>query len=506
MVAIQAGNKLKSIHPNSHKIPCVFGGENMAAEYDILIIGGGVIGTAIAARLSQTKAKVCLVEKAGDIAEGASKGNAGGASSYYDPPGTLAERMTTASYKRWEDICERLNVPFHRIGGMIPAFSTKDEEKIAINYAESKACGVRTEMLTKKQAFDHEPMLAKDCLSAVLFPDDGIIDSMRLVFGYAEIAAQNGVDICFHTPVIGFETHDNMITSAITPSGAIRAQFFVNASGVFAGMISRFAGGENFRMWPRKGQYWLLDREFGARINHIVYGIPDPEAGTKGVHIYPTTNRSVLLGPSAEEIEDPYDTATDEKTLDLVFQKAKRIMPSVSLDFAIKSFAANRPACEEPFFIRIDHNVTNLLHAVSRSIGVTTSPGIADYVHDLLIEAGLQAGENTGAVIRLPFIPRLGHNLQPENIDLNSFGKSFSQVVCVCEQVTAGEIEAALKAQIPARSIDGIRKRTGACGGRCQGALCMAGVAFLCSVHGDNPPEKISVREGGNIGIGRVNE
>ena len=230
------------------------------------------------------------------------------------------------------------------------------------------------------------------------------------------------------------------------------------------------------------------------------------EAGTKGIHIYPTTNRSVLLGPSAEEIEDPYDTSTDEKTLDLVFQKAKRIMPSVSLDFAIKSFAANRPACEEPFFIRIDQNVANLIHAVSRSIGVTTSPGIADYVHDLLTESGLQAEENSRAVIRLPFIPRLGHEVHPENIDLSSLGKNFSQVVCVCEQVTAGEIEAALKAQIPARSIDGVRKRTGACGGRCQGALCMAGVAFLCSAHGQTPPEKILMREGGEIGIGRVDE
>jgi glycerol-3-phosphate dehydrogenase len=478
----------------------------MAVDYDVLVIGGGVIGTAIAARLSQTKARICLVEKAGDIAEGASKGNAGGASSYYDPPGTLAERMTTASYKRWEDICERLNVPYIRIGGMIPAFTEKDEDQIHINFEEAKACGVRAEMLTKKQALQHEPMLSKDVRSAVLFSDDGIIDPMRLVFAYAELAACNGADIRFHSPVIGFETQAGQVTAAITPHETIRAHYFINASGVFADMISKFAGGEDFHMWPRRGQYWLLDREFGAKIHHVVYGVANPEAGTKGIHIYPTTNRSVLLGPSVEEIQDPYDNATDQKTLEHVFQSAKRIMPAVSLDYAIKSFAANRPTCEEPFFVRVDRKVPNLIHAVSRSIGVTTSPGIADYVLELLNDSGLQAEENTSAENRLTTTPRLGHDPHPERIDLDSVGANFSQVVCVCEQVTAGEIEAALNARVPARSIDGVRKRTGACGGRCQGAVCMAGVTFLCSTHSDRPPEKIFMREGGEIGIGRVNE
>ncbi len=478
----------------------------MALSCDVLIIGGGVIGTAIAARLSQTKLRVCLVEKAGDIAEGASKGNAGGASSYYDPPGNLAERLTTASYKRWEDICDRLNVPYRRIGGLMPAFTEQEEALLPPVYEEARACGVRAELLTGKQALKIEPLLSKACRSAVLLADDGIIDPMRLVFAYAELAARNGVTIRFDSPVIGFETQGGQVTDAITPHETIHAHYFVNAAGLFADVISQLAGGEGFRMWPRRGQYWLLDREFGTKINHIIYEVAIPETGTKGIHIYPTTNRSLLLGPSAEDIEDRYDTSTDPKTLEHVFQKVKRTVPAVSLDYVIKSFAALRPACDEPFFIRVDRKIPNLIHAVSRSIGVTTSPGIADYVLELLKESGLQVEENLSAVNRLPTIPRLGHDLKPEEIDLKAVGPNFSQVVCVCEQVTAGEIEAALTAHVPARSIDGVRKRTGACGGRCQGAMCMAGVTFLCSVHGDQPPEKFLMREGGEIGIGRVHE
>ena len=478
----------------------------MTISCDVLIIGGGVIGTAIASRLSQTTARVCLVEKAGDVAEGASKGNAGGASSFYDPPGTLSERLTTASYKRWEDICERLNVPFRRMGGLMPALTKQEEELLPPVLEQALACGVRAEILTGKQVLKIEPMISPDCRCALYLPDDAIIDPMRLTFAYAELAARNGVVIRFHSPVIGFEAEEERLIAASTPRETIRARYFINAAGLFADTISQLAGGEAFRMWPRKGQYWLLDREFGTLINHIIYAVTIPDTGTKGIHIYPTTNRSVLLGPSAEDIEDRYDTSTDPETLRRVYESTKRLVPAISLDYAIKSFAALRPACEEPFFVRVDQHVPNLIHAVSRSIGVTTSPGIADYVLELLIESGLEAEENPGALNRLPTVPRLGHEAQPERIDLRSAGHIFSQVVCVCEQVTAGEIEAALTAHVPATTIDGIRKRTGACGGRCQGSVCMVGVAMLYSTHRNCPPEKIPVRDGGEIGVGRFNE
>jgi len=473
------------------------------SEYDVLIIGGGVLGTAIAAKLSQMTAKVCLVEKMGDVAEGASKGNSGVATSYYDQVGPLSERLTTMSYQRWEDICSRLDVPYKRIGSVMPAFTQEEEALLIPVFNNATGCGVPVKMLTGKQAIELEPMISPACRAAVFLPADGIIDPMRLTIAYAELAAINGVAVRFNSPVIGFETEGDSLVAAITPKRTIRARYFINAAGLYADNISYLAGGEEFRMWPRKGQFWLLDSEFGSKFKHIIWGVTIPESGNKGIHIVPTTSRSLLLGPSSKDIEDRHDTATDKETLSYVFEKTKRMAPAVSLDYATKAFASLRPACEEPFFVRMDHQVPNLLHTVSRSIGVTTSPALSDYVVDILKTAGLALEENLSAINRLPSIPKINYEKDPEKIDLSKVGSPFSQIVCVCEQVTAGEIEAALTAHVPARSINGIRKRTGATGGRCQGSVCMVGVAFQCSIHMNCSPEKVPQRDDGvDMGVG----
>jgi len=469
----------------------------------VLIIGGGVIGTAIAARLSQTNLQVCLVEKAGDVAEGASKGNAGGASSFYEPPGTLGARLTTDSNRRWEDLCSRLNVPYRRSGALMPAFTKQEEELLPPLVEQARGCGVPAEILSGEETLRREPLISPECRCAFHLPNEGIIDPMRLTFAYAELAARNGADVRFHSPVIGFDKDGDRVVAAITPHDTIRARYVVNAAGLHADTISQSAGGEAFRMWPRKGQYWLLDREFGAQINHIIFAVTIPDTGSKGIHVYPTTNRTVLLGPSAEDIEDRYDTSTDHETLDYIYERTRRVVPSVSLDYAIKSFASLRPACEEEYFARVDAQVPNLIHTINRSFGVTISPALADYTLDLLKEAGLEAQDDPSAVDTLPPVPRMGHEANPENIDLTANGRGFSQVVCVCEQVTAGEIEAALTADVPARSIDGVRKRTAATGGRCQGSVCMAGVTFMCSMHMNCPPEDVPLKDEGEIGIGR---
>lgn len=473
----------------------------MPLECDVLVIGGGVIGTAIAARLSQTNARVCLVEKSGDVADGASKGNAGITSSYYAAAGTLEAQLTTSSCYRWEDVCQRLNIPYKRVGALMPALNETEAAVLPGECEQALACGVRAEILSAEEARRREPLISPECVLALSLPDEGIIDPMKLCFGYAELAAHNGADVRFYAPVISMEKDGDRIISVDTPQGTIRARYVVNAAGLHADLISGLAGGDEFRMWPRKGQYWLLDREFGRQLNHIVFATPAVE--TKGMHVVPTTNGTVLLGPSVQECEDRYDNSTDHETLKMVFESARRLVPSVSLDYAIKSFASLRPACKEPYFVRQDRSVPNLFHAVSRSIGVSTSLGIADYMFDLLQQAGLNAQDRQEPITALPHMPRLRHD--PDPVHLSDAGPGFSQIVCVCEQVTAAEIEGALKAKVPARSIDGVRKRTAATGGRCQGSVCMAGVMFMCSVHMDCPPEKVPLKDWGEVGIGRVN-
>jgi glycerol-3-phosphate dehydrogenase len=471
----------------------------MARRFDVVVIGGGIIGTAIAMRLSQTSARVCLLEKTGDVAEGASKGNAGIASSYYSAPGTLEAQLTTASVFRWEEVCKQLNVPFKRIGALMPAMNEVEAQTLSRELELALGCGVRAQILSGKEARRLEPMISENCISALHLPDEGIIDPMRLTWGFAELAARNGASINFDSPVIGFGKSAARLNSVQTPRETIEADFFVNAAGLHADVISTLAGGDAYRMWPRKGQYWILDREFGSRLQHIIFSAPAVE--TKGIHVVPTTRGSVLLGPTVEDGEDRDDKSTTREMLEHAIKSAQRLVPSVSLDYVIKTYAALRPASKEPFFVRPDAEIDNFFHAVSRSIGVSTSLGIADYVLDLLRSKGLSVTDKGDVVRELPFRPILRHTANPEK--LTDLALGYSQIICVCEQVSAAEIEAAFTCKVPARSVDGVWKRTGAAGGRCQGSLCLSGILFMCSVHMNCPPELVPIKDGTTVGIGR---
>jgi len=477
---------------------CRMGGRKFMKHCDVLIIGAGVIGTALAARLSQTAAVVHLIEKAGDVADGASKGNAGITSSYYSTPGTLEAQLTSASIYRWDDLCRGLNVPYRRIGAIMPAFNQKEHQSLLQQCEEALACGVGAEVLSREETLQREPLISPECLGALFLPDEGIIDPMRLTCALAELAVRNGAEIELDSPVVGFEKSDGRIIEAETPNGRIATKYVVNCAGLHADVISTLAGGDEFRMWPRKGQYWVLDREFGSRLRHIIFSTPSID--TKGIHVVPTTRGSVLLGPTAEDCEDRHDKATNQGTLAQAFTEAKKLVPDISLDLVIKSYAALRPASETPFFVRFDAQVPNLLHAVSRSIGVSTSIGIADYLLELLKSDGFSAVEPDRPVAELPATPIFRHTEDPAVVDCSNEG--FRQIVCICEQVTAAEIEAALTAKVPARSIEGVWKRTGATGGRCQGSMCLMGVTFMCATHMGKPPEAVPIKDGWEVGVG----
>lgn len=472
---------------------------SLDADADVVVIGAGVLGCAIASRLAQGSLRVRVLESSDDIAEGASKGNAGITSSYYAPPGTLECELVAESNGRWEDISERLGVPYRRIGALTAAVDDAGLAALDDLEAQVRSAGTKVERLTGDAARLHEPLLTPACVGALYYPDEGIVDPMRLTWAYAELAALNGASFHFETPVIGFETGpDGRLGRAVTPRGPFAARYFVNAAGLGSGQVSELAGGETIRMWPRKGQYWILDREFGQQLSRIVLPVPMPHS--RGIEVAPTTNGSVLLGPDATDGTDPVDTSTDAAALREVLARTRQLVPSVSLDVAIKSYAANRPAADEPVRLRMDRAVANLVQAGNRSTGVSTSPAFARRVADLLAQSGLDTSVRPAAVRRLPAVRRLLLDPAPETRP--SADVTEQTVVCVCEQVTVSEITHALTAAVPARSVEGVRKRCRATGGRCQGSVCLAGVIMLCAAVGGVPPGDVRIGPfGGRVGI-----
>ncbi len=470
--------------------------------YDVVIVGGGVVGCAIARRLSFTTARVAVVEAVHDVGEGASKGNTGIATCGADcTPGTLEADLVTRSAPGWEALCASLDTPWERIGTLCVALTADEEAGLGHLFEQARANGCEAELVSGERARELEPMVAESARAAVHIPADGIVDSLRLTIGYAELAARNGVRFLLSAPVLGFDVERERVTAVRTATGTIRAGFVVNAAGVGAGDISALAGGEPFRCWPRQGQYWLLDRELGGRFRKVVGGVPNER--TRGIYCVPTTNRSLLLGPTADDREDPADRAVSRDVLEHVLEAAGRLVPAIRREYAIKTFAANRPASDTTYRLEADRRRPNLIHAAGiRSTGVSGSPAIAEHVHGLLAAAGAPVlDERPQALAVLEPIPRLLHHPRPE--ELFATDPRYGQVVCACEQVTAAEIAGAFAMALPPRSVDGLRKRTRATGGRCQGAVCMAGVSFLCSLHAGTAPWLLAQSEpAATIGVG----
>jgi glycerol-3-phosphate dehydrogenase len=464
-------------------------------QFDVVIVGGGVLGTAVAARLSQTTARVALIEAETDLAEGASKGNAGVAVSYYGPPGTQQTELINASSPRWETLTRRMDVPFRRLGGLMIALDPGEEQRLAETFAEVLACGVRAELLTARQVRDTEPLVSPQAVAGLLLPDEGIIDPMRLTIGYARLAAANGVPVRLGERVLAIE-HGGDLSVVTTSSGRLHTRFVVNAAGIEADHVSALAGGETLLSWPRQGQYAVLDRTFGERLSKIVFSTHTPQ--TKGSNVVPTTHGSVLLGPTARDIGDRDDRATDPQTIAWILDNARRLVPAAAAASVIKTFAANRPAGDEPHRLRIDAKQPRLLHVTDRSAGVSISPAAADRALELLNAAGLDCGDRAAAADAVPAVARL--RTAPDPAVLTRTDPLYGQVVCLCEQVSAAEISAALAGPVAATSVDGVRKRTGAAYGRCQGSLCLAGISFLTAMATGADPASVRQTARGTIG------
>ena len=463
--------------------------------FDVAVVGGGVLGCAIAARLAATRASVCLLEAAGDVAEGASKGNAGIAVAYYGAPGTLDAELIGRSRPGWEALCARLDVPYRRIGAVMLALDDAEAARLPEIAAEARACGARAALVSGTRARALEPLAAPGCRAALHLPDEGIVDPMRLTVAFARLAAANGCDVRRDALVTALAREGDR-TRVATPRGSVRARFVVDAAGAGAGAVSAMAGGEPLAGWPRKGQYVLLDRELGRRLRAIVYATPLPD--TKGVNVVPTTHGTCLLGPTAVDHDDPGDAATDADTLAAVRAGAARLVPAAADAPAIKVFAANRPAGDERMRLRLDARAGWLLHATNRSTGVSLAPAAAERALALLREAGLDAPDRGDAVRGLPAVPRLRTAAAPER--LTAIDPAYGQVVCACEHVSAAELAAELRGPVAARSVDALRKRTGAGYGRCQGAMCLAGLTFLCAMASGDAPAAARLTAAGTVG------
>ena len=439
--------------------------------HDVAIIGSGVCGVNIARKLSSFKVKVAVLEKAIDVSFGTSKANSGiihGA--FHHNKKYLKTHLEMQGNLMFTQLQKELHFPFRRCGIIVAALNDEEMKTVELLYKqglENKAAGI--ELCDKKRALELEPKLSHNVVGALYAPGGGIIEPYRFVFALKESAIKNGVEFFTNFKVSKACYRDSTWEIYSDNGESIKASYVVNSAGLFADEVSAIFGAEEYKITPRKGEYYLLDKLSISHPDKVIF--PVPSKVSKGMLVIPTVEGTVLVGPTAEDIEDKNDFSTTKDKLDLILDMGKKIVPSLNENDVIASFAGLRPCLEEDFYIKASKIVPSFIHVAGiQSPGLTASPAIGVYVTELLKSQGLKLEENPAWDPYIEDRKRARELNSEEHDELIKDDPAWGNMVCRCENVSEAEIVQSIKQGHS--TLDGIKYFTRAQMGRCQGGFC----------------------------------
>lgn len=443
------------------------------ARADIAVIGGGVVGCAIARQLTLDGAQVVLLEKAPDILDGASKANSAILHTGFDAPvASLEHACVREGYDEYRRIHADFNLPVRDTGALVAAWTECEEEQLDQILAQARENGVsEARILNRREVMAHEPQLAASIRAAIEVPSEAIIDPWSAPLAYLHQAVANDARAFFNAEVTDGR-FDGALWHLDTAKGRVEVAQVVNCAGLHGDRLEHALLGESdFEILPRKGQFVVFDEAAFSLLNRIVLPVPTPR--TKGVVLFPTIFGNLAVGPTAEEQDSRDDSSTDAEVLRGLVRFAVTHLPALKDMPVTATYAGLRPATERPEY-RIRHRAGQ--HWVSvggiRSTGLSAALGIARHVSRLMDLA--QAGFAPVADPVIPTVPNLAEH-RPRDWQVPGYG----EIVCHCEMVTDREIRAALSGEVPAKSLDGLKRRTRATMGRCQGFNCTARLSEL---------------------------
>jgi len=447
--------------------------------FDVSIIGGGVVGGLILRELTKYKLNVCLVEKAGDVAMGASKANSGIVHAGFDAPvGSLKAKFNVEGNKMMEGICAQLGVKFRRNGSLVVAFTEEDFKVINDLKARGEVNGVEgLEIIDQPPLRRMEKNISDEAFAALYAPTGGIVCPYELTIAAIGNAMDNGAKLFTDFEVVDIEKIESGYIVTSKDGQEIASKIVINCAGLHSGEIAKMIGDSDIKIGARKGEYILLDRESGDFVQHTLFFTPTKLG--KGILVTQTVDNNILLGPTAEE--DVNSTETSANGLAFVIEKAKQMTKNPPLFNTITSFAGVRAYSDKhDFIIEESKKAKGFIHCAGiESPGLTASPAIAKYVVENLVGGLLPLEQNEEFNgIRKPdyFFKHLSIEEKNEIIQKDP---SYGKIICRCEQVTEGEILRAIRENPPAKDIDGVKRRTRSGMGRCQGGFCQPYVAEL---------------------------
>jgi glycerol-3-phosphate dehydrogenase len=451
-------------------------GTRLPARCDVAVIGAGVVGSAVARELGGLDLTVALLDARDDVGDGTSKANTAILHTGFDTtPDTLESTLVRRGYDLLGDYAEKVGIPVERTGAVLVAWT--DEEHAALPGLQEKAAAndrPECQIIDADRVYALVPSLAAGVQGGLTVPGESLICTWTTTIALATEAVQRGVLLCLDTAVTAI-THGSE-HFLHTSRGDLAATWVVNAAGLGSDVIDSWFGYDRFHLTPRRGELLVYDKLAHSLVDRIV--LPVPTARGKGVLVSPTIFGNVMLGPTAEDLEDRSDTATSEDGFRFLLDKGARIMPALLDEEVTAAYAGLRAASEhKDYVIDVDHDQRYVVAGGIRSTGLTASMAIAEHITEMLTGAGLDAPQK--AVLPAPpRVPNLGEqSTRPyQSAELIAADPQYGTIVCFCERVTAGEIRDAMRSPIPPGTLDGLRRRTRATNGRCQGFYCGAEV------------------------------
>ena len=441
-------------------------------DYEIIIIGAGVSGAAIARELSKYQVKCCVLEKEEDVCCGTSKANSAIIHAGYDASnGSMMAKMNVEGNAMMDELSKDLDIPFKRNGSLVLCFRAEDMPGLQKLYDNGVANGVpNLKIISNEEILQMEPNVSEDVYAALYAPTAGIVCPFHLNIALAENASVNDVEFKFDTEVLAIEKADNGFVIK-TNQGDLTTDYVINAAGVYADKIHNMVSEKKIHITPRRGEYLLLDKTAGNHVSKTIFSLPSKFG--KGVLVTPTVHGNLLVGPTAVDIEDKEGTCTSGEGLNEVMNKAGINVKNLPLRQVITSFAGLRAHEDNHEFILGEaEDAPGFIDCAGiESPGLSSCPAIGKYIADLMKEKmGLERKAN--------FISIRKGILNPANLSIDERNKlirenpAYGNMICRCEMITEGEIIDAINRPIGAKSLDGVKRRTRAGMGRCQGGFC----------------------------------
>ena len=476
----------------------------MDGIHDVIVIGAGAVGCAIARELARYDIRVLVLEKECDVAYGTSGRMSGVVhAGFNNKVGSLMAKLCVQGNRLFEGVCSELDIPYRKTGKVLVAFNEDDMKALEGVIAQGKANGCEgLRLIGQDEIRKIAPGIGG--IGGMLSPNTAIFDPFEFCIAHAENALDNGVQFSFDSEVQSITRQPDAFEVS-TPKGVFRSRFIVNCAGLYCDKVSAMLGVDDYHIYPCRGQYYILDKIASELLSIPAYPVPRPGIGGLGIHLTPTIDGNIIIGPSAEYQDDADDYSTTPDVMDKLFSEAKALLPAIERRHIIGNYCGIRPKQAPPgeggfrdFVIKEEEKCPGLINLIGiESPGFTAAVPISFIVRDILsqhIKLTPKASFNPirKGHIRFRELPR------EEQEKLIASDPEYGEIICRCQNVSKREIRDAIENKFGARSISSIKYRAWATTGRCNGGYCLAKITDMLIHDYGMKPEEITYRGKGS--------